>query len=455
MKKFLTLTIIAIIALIGLSVSVNAADMDAEAFLADLADGKMSSNVTLTEQVVVNEDMTFNLNGYTLTMAEKANISVQKGELTVENGIVDAAGYAFRVEASEGNAVLNIESDVEVTAGACAVFIKNQGSVLNTSGDLLATGGFATISGVGNAGEGGVTVNILGGSVTHEVYAAVYFPNTKALNISGGTITGATAVYHKSGKLNISGGELIGTGAKVDYEYYGNGCIETGDALVIEACNYTGGVPVVSITGGTFTSKNNKAIGYYQQSADYKLADDKFITGGKFDQDVSTYVPTGYIADLIYVDLGIYEVKLNTPYVTNDALTDDSGEIEMGVVSELQGELETIFEKEIEENEKLKEALLAGKSVNIHVQMERLEEAKLKTKEIKALKEAAKDNNFVKFYDITLAMIADGTQIDTISEISNKLTFKVLIPENLIKDGRTFFMYSCSNLFLAPCISSM
>ncbi len=445
MKKFLTLTIIAIIALIGLTVSVNAADMNAEAFLADIADGKMSSDVKLTEQVVVNKDMTFDLNGHTLTMTESANISVQKGELTVKNGTVVAEGYAFRVEASEGNAILNIESDVEATAGACVVFIKKPGSVLNTEGDLKSTGKFATISGNGNLENGGVEVNITGGSVTHETQSAVYFPNTTELNISGGTITGTTAVYHKSGKLNISGGTLKATGAKAEYIHNPSGCNATGDALVVEASNYPGGVPAVSITGGTFISKNNKAIGYYQQTAEYKLANEKFIKGGFFTNDVTEYVAAGYVINPSFeYDFDTYEVKPNRPYVTNDHVTEDdtiTGETEIGVVSGLQGELETIFEKEIEKNETLKEALLAGKSVNIHVQMDKIEEKDINEEELKAMKEAAKDGKFVKFYDITLVMNADGTQIDTISEISNKLTFKVLIPEELVKEGRTFFMY--------------
>ena len=445
MKKFLTLTIIAIIALIGLSVSVNAAEVEMKAseFLADLADGKMSSDVKLTGQVVIDKDMTFDLNGYTLTITEDANISVQKGELTVKNGTVVAAGYAFRVEASAGNAILNIENDVEVTAVNCAVFIKKPGSVLNTEGDLTSTGGFATISGNGLVENGGVEVNITGGSVTHESYAAVYFPCTTELNISGGIIEGTSAVFHKSGKLNISGGELIATGAKAEYVHNDNGCDPTGDALVIEACNYPGGVPVVSITDGIFSSENNKAIGYYKQSAEYKLANEKFITGGEFNQNVSEYVPAGYVTIQTAADLGLYKVKLNTPNGIQDAIKTPDGNFEMLVVSEeFDGQFDSIFEQEIEKNEALKKALLDGKLVDINVQMDKVEEKDINEEELKVIKEAAKDGKFVKFYDITLAMTANGTEdLGTISELSNKLTFKVLVPEELVKDGRTFFMY--------------
>lgn len=444
MKKFLTLTIIAIIALVGLTVSVNAADMNAEAFLSDIADGKMSSDVKLTEQVVINKDMILDLNGKTLTLGSYS-IDIENGTLTVKNGKVVADVDAFRV-LSKGSAILNIEEDAEVIAGDCAVIIKFPGAVLNTAGKLTSTGGgYAAIQGNGSAGNGGIKVNITGGTITSKA-EAVYFPNTTELNISGGTITGTTAVYHKSGKLNISGGKLTGTGEKAEYVHNNNGCNATGDALIIEACDYLGGVPEVSITGGTFISNNNKAIGYYKQSEEYKLANEKFIKGGFFTSDVTEYVAAGYVINPSFeYDFDTYEVKPNRPYVTNDPADSSEGEVEMGVVSELQGELETIFEQEIEKNEILKEALLAGKSVNINIEIGKVEEENIKEEELNAIKETTKEEKIVKFYDITLVIIADGTPIDTISEISNKLTFKVLIPEELVKDGRTFFVYRYHN----------
>lgn len=444
MKKFLILTIIAIIALIGLSVSVNAASTNVST-LADLKsalEGTEYDTITLTNSIIISSEETLDLNGKTLKLGSYS-IDVESGTLTVKNGKIEADVDALRV-LSKGSAILNIEEDAEVTAGDCAVYIRYPGSVLNTAGKLTSTGGgYAAIQGNGSTGSGDVIVNITGGTITSNA-EGVYFPNTTELNISGGTITGTTAVYHKSGKLNISGGELIATGAKADYVYNSNGCNATGDVLVIEASNYPGGVPVVSITGGTFISENNKAVGYYQQTEEYKLANEKFIEGGFFTSDVSEYVATKCVINPSFeYEFDTYEVKLNTPYVTNGALTEEgTDKIEVGVHSEIQEELERIFEEEINKNKTLKDALEAGKSVNIHVQVERLEEEDIKEEEFKALKGTAKDGKFVKFYDITLQMIANQTEdLGTISEISNKLTFKVLVPDELVKEGRTFFMY--------------
>ena len=80
----------------------------------------------------------------------------------------------------------------------------------------------------------------------------MYLPGKTDVNISGGTITGATGIYQKSGTLNITGGTIEGNGAQAENTYNGNGANATGDAVVIDNCGYPGGVPAPSITGDTF-----------------------------------------------------------------------------------------------------------------------------------------------------------------------------------------------------------
>lgn len=304
MKKTFFIAILAIIAIFAMVANVQATEVttgtDLKNFLeAGNATIELMDNITLSEGISINNgnSITLNLNGKTLTL-KGCSIEIKNGTLTVENGSVVSDNDAFRV-VSAGSAILNIEANTEVKAVDNAVYIKCPGAVLNTKGNLTSTGGtYATIQGNGSTGSGNVKVNILGGKITSKA-EGVYFPNTTELNISDGTISGTTAVYHKSGKLTISGGELKGTGTKANYVHNSNGCDATGDALVIEASDYPGGVPEVSITGGTFTSKNNKAVGYYQQSATYKLKNEKFISGGTFSTDVSSYVANGLVCKKI------------------------------------------------------------------------------------------------------------------------------------------------------------
>ena len=63
----------------------------------------------------------------------------------------------------------------------------------------------------------------------------------------------------------------------------------TGDALIIDKCNYPGGNPTVSITGGTFTSANAQAVGsYVGNNATEPVTG--FVKGGTFsDNSAKTY----------------------------------------------------------------------------------------------------------------------------------------------------------------------
>ena len=135
-------------------------------------------------------------------------------------------------------------------------------------------------------------MNVEGGNLVSNNDVTIYLP-AGTLNITGGEIVGATAVYSKCGVTNISGNPVIkGEGNKENFQHTGNGCYPTGDAMVVEACNYPNGNPEVYISGGTFTSKNGASVAYYQH--ENNEAEKFSITGGTFSSDVSDYVSSGY-----------------------------------------------------------------------------------------------------------------------------------------------------------------
>ena len=153
------------------------------------------------------------------------------------------------------------------------------------------------------------------------------------LNIKGGTITGATGVYVKSGKTTITGGVINGTGAKKDYEYYGNGAVTTGDAFVVDKCNYPGGDPTVEISGGFFNSANAASIGSYVGNGATGLVTG-FITGGYFTSDPTAYLAAGkYViksdkAGYTYAVTGTKPEK--TPIFVDENTTHDTSAITDG-----------------------------------------------------------------------------------------------------------------------------
>ena len=271
----------------------------------------LQKDVTIGGYQEIRKAITVDLGGNKLTSTD-GGFDVY-ADLTVKNGRMETVKWAAWVQ---GGADLVIEKDVSIMTTSTegnkgGITVQNEGSSVTVFGKVEAAGG-AAISGIGNKNDGGVIINIEEGAVitcTNENGLGIYYPNTAELNIKGGTITGATGVYVKSGKTTVTGGTIIGTGVKADYEYYGNGGNATGDAFVVDTCGYPGGDPVVEIKGGTFKSENAAAVGsYFGNTAEKALAG--FITGGSFSSDPTKYAVADY---KVTTENGVFTVSKNVP----------------------------------------------------------------------------------------------------------------------------------------------
>ena len=303
MKKALA-TILALVMALGLTTAAWADGVveveTAEQLTAAVANGgeiKLTADVTVDAYVTINKATTLDLGGKTLT--SKAGGFDVYANFTLKNGTVNTATWGVWVQSGakftlETDAVVNADQNTTLN-NAPALIVVGEGTTLDIYGKATAKGDNFAVSGNGSNGMGGVILNVYeGAEITSPEGIALYFPNTATLNISGGTVTGTSGAYIKSGSATISGGSIIANGAQADYEYYGNGANSTGDALIIDKCNYPGGNPTVSITGGTFTSANAKAVGSYvgNGAAEPVTA---FVTGGTFSTDVTKYLAEGKI----------------------------------------------------------------------------------------------------------------------------------------------------------------
>ena len=303
MKKVLA-TILALVMALGVT-TISWADGvvevgTAEQLKAAVANGgeiKLTADVTVDASVTINKATTLDLGGKTLT-SDAGGFDVYK-DFTLKNGTVNTATWGVWVQSGakftlEADAAVNADQNTTLT-NAPALIVVQEGTTLDIYGKATAKGENFAVSGNGSNGQGGVVLNVYeGAEITSPEGIALYFPNTATLNISGGTVKGTSGAYIKSGSATISGGSIIANGAQANYEYYGNGANSTGDALIIDKCNYPGGDPTVSITGGTFTSTNAKAVGSYvgNGAAEPVTA---FVSGGTFSTDVKEYLAEGKI----------------------------------------------------------------------------------------------------------------------------------------------------------------
>jgi hypothetical protein len=253
-------------------------------------------------------DFTLDLGGSTLLM-NGAYFTLNGASLTVTNGTINAKGNNGQLFTLNSGELTITDSTVLNGLGNVSPIAIFGPATVNTSGTLTAENSFA-IAGNGSEGKGGYTINVTDGVVSSATAPAIYHPNDGTLNISGGEITGATAVYQKAGELNISGGTLTANGTASEYTYNGNGANATGDTLVIDNCGYPGGTPSANITGGTFISQNAEPIGSYAYGDNEPT--EGFVSGGEFSAPVpDEFCKTGYhpVTDPVN---GLYTVELHT-----------------------------------------------------------------------------------------------------------------------------------------------
>lgn len=239
-------------------------------------------DVTTTKQLTYSTSSTIDLGGHTITStySKKSYCAFQNSycssaTLTFKNGTLDVQGDCVAAINATYNTTIVLDDGFTLKTNCGGILLEykpnpsstrpiagNGYLVMNAGSKIINTGECAAVQTNGSSGNNS-SITINGGQISSANGAGIYKPDAGTLTISGGEISGQTAVYVKSGTTNITGGTFSGTGAKAEYSYNGNGCNLTGDAFVVDNCGYPGGVPVVSVTGGTFNSTNAAAIASY------------------------------------------------------------------------------------------------------------------------------------------------------------------------------------------------
>lgn len=298
--------------------------------------GGVTTTVTLLDNVVLTgtiepdatANITFDLNGKKISTAEgftsphvfrivNSSITIKNG--TIENGRAheesDSVRTVFEIQGDPGYGTkLVLENGVTVTSHNSVAFITGTAQ-LDVNGAKLSTDGEGSCvieSNASASNNNDTVINITEGSeITSSTGVAIFHPQKGELNITGGTITGATGIVLRGGELNISGDAVVkATGEKKTPEELfatrpdggTDGALNTGDAVLI----YNAGYPAEemmkdsSITGGKFESENGSAVSSlthtYNTSTKYEQVNN-FISGGEFDgMPESDYIAAG--ADL-------------------------------------------------------------------------------------------------------------------------------------------------------------
>lgn len=316
----------------------------------------ISSNAAIPETVALEEDknITIDLGGNSLVMTDaKPLFNVTNGVLNIINsgnikGSIISKGDVISVTAVDTGKIpiVNIGGGVNVESGECCIYAKGTATV-NCSGTLTSTSEkYAAIQGNGNANSAGTIINLTGASIENTNNIGIYFPQNGELNIDNCTITGTTGLYVKSGKVNVTKSEIYSTGEAVPYNFNGNGGDSTGDAVVLDFCDYPGDNPTAEFTSTKLTSKNAKALAVYDKEGNINpdvAADAVVLNENVFVSDVACAKYCAENVKLVYHSTVFGKDYFNTTEATPGFVIDtgDGSTIE---VDSLEKAFEEAFE---------------------------------------------------------------------------------------------------------------
>ena len=239
---------------------------------------KLLADSSIEEMITLNKSITLDLNGYKASQKDGGSFVqiVDDATLTID-GTKEGSELYGRInlgikDNNNGNAVLKggIYSCCE------------EETVLHINGTCMNS-----------------DVTIDGATITSPDDNGIQLNGSGTFLIKDSIITGATAVYIKSGELTIQNSTLTGNMKPANYKYYGNGAYATGDAIVIDSCNYPGGKPTVNIESGVFTGTKAAIGSYTSKGSGSAVAEEAAIsiTGGTFSSKPDTaYIEEGKTA---------------------------------------------------------------------------------------------------------------------------------------------------------------
>ena len=374
---------------------------------------KLTANIDFTKHIMLTDGrkLTINLNGYNLTATDDKSMLINNGDLTFTGkGTVDLKESYINVwgiddSDSSEKSILNIDKDVTILGSTGIAIYENNKYAYNTevnfAGTIKASSYGITTNGI-VTNENGPVVNIKKSAnitVTNDDGVAVYCAGNGTYNIEeGATITGATGIEVRAGKLNVKGGTITGTAKKLVSEANSKGATTAGAGIAV--VQHTTQLPIeVNIIGGTITGAESLYVNNTQGNPAEAWAKVKtLVTGGTFSTDVTKFVGDKYVVNKTGNTYTVVENKVLE--TTDEKVTFES---DKALDNDLKLEVTAKNEEEVKKGaEKVAEAYKENKEV--------------------------KDVKLIELYDIN---VTDGVQVYPMEE--GKFTIAIAISEDMQK----------------------
>ena len=228
------------------------------------------NNHEINSLVPITKDVTINLNGKKLTIAESdGELKIQGANVTIKNGTLDVtrtSSHAISVDSTNDESALTVNATVKSKTSAAVVKVTNatNTTVVNVNGTWTVAGELVDCD---NAGQETLTVNLNVNATGDHVLVSID-SGTSTVNVQNGSYTSKDGnVFElKSGTLNISGGTILAKKGSAVY--------------VTQKGTERGANNTLKITNGTLKSEATYALNFVRANkGDYSIANGTFESG--------------------------------------------------------------------------------------------------------------------------------------------------------------------------------
>ena len=377
---------------------------------------------------------------------------------------------------TEGENTLNLEGNFVANGSDGAIWVKN-GAQLTINGTdetkVHGTLGTDKYSMAVWAQNKGAKIVINGGYYTNETDESargtdlIYASNGAEIEINGGKFEAAKPEWTLNCKDKKNTAEVVvlpstitvkgGTFYKFDPS---NANVGEGEIVIPDGYRvakdgdwYTvyneNTITVEEVEGGTVSATPTKAIvgetveltatpdeGYELKSLNViTVADSEVkLTDGKFVMPDMGVIVIAEFAKITVEPETPVQPGDNLDYILPGVSEEETEEIKQTINS-------SIKEKNPELAEDISNALQNGEKVTIGVEIDKLEKDNVKEEEKQMILQTVKENQTVHQYlDISVAVRTEDKLLGNVPELTEKIKVFIDVPENLIKEGRKFFI---------------
>ena len=445
---------------------------------------KLTADIeNVSELILVDKEITIDLNNYTISFALEKHFEVDGGNLTLTGkGTIKEVDPFYgplkiygSVDKTKTNfTTVTVGKDVTLE-GWTPIFVSVRdkakpyayGVTVNVYGNLVSkndstgyNGHALYVNGNIKHNENYPVINVYKGTtMSLEGNSAIYGAGYAEWNIEDVTITAKLPIGIKAGILNLKNVTAVATHEFAEPSHNGNGINPTGAAIQIESNDgYASGIKI-TIDGGSYTSTHGYAIQHYldttttnnnleslsingarvvsseKDKAILDVENDKIsITSGTFSSDVSKFVTTDYVQEQVgknYV-VAKKEAKVDTPTIDTSKEIVEVEEVTIGVKEDVT--VSETLQEALKADEKLAEKVRDISSVVV-VNIENLDVVDAPKEDVEAITNVSSELKVASFFDITLNVnnSITGENVGKLTELKKELTFNVALPEDLTK----------------------